>query len=576
MAEINLSPYTAESEAIARKLRLAEALSQQANQPIELPQQPGVKVSHLAGLAKMLDAFTAGRSEREARQESKALAEKYQTETSGDFQSLLKALTAPGTAAVPEGAPTYTPDVNPADITDNSRMQIRPERDENNAIIPTGEMGAGSYGVSPGTPAIPARAAGELTPEGFASMRTPMGQQQYMAQLLAQVAPKEGTVLPEGASYISKSGKVLIQGQGKEDFHIPKNEFDPISGQTLTVAYSNKGNRKVIDTKGAYTPDQWNSIPVAERAKMVFDQYKFGNVSATDLMQAAQKNVQLGQELAKLGFDIGPSAAGGGVNLPKNQPMPTIPANGPQNVPLPGAGMGQPTGQPTSQPTGQPMGQGAPARPGYTPLGQMPTARVAPPVAPTAAAPIAPTAATANKPIIDQVTPKERQSLLVAQPKSQAAATTSLQNIDRLVNVAKELSDHPGLERITGKVGQFSSLDFHPEATAARGLQSTLVKQAAVNALQAMREASTTGGAVGSVTEGEWPILEQQLAALNGAQSAKDYKVALTNLQNQLTATSAKIKSAYEMTYGPLKYTAPEYQRQDQNQAPPGAVRRIR
>lgn len=251
--------------------------------------------------------------------------------------------------------------------------------------------------------------------------------------------------------------------------------------------------------------------------------------------------------------------------------MPNIPANGSQNVPLPGAGMGQPTGQPT----GQPMGQGAPARPEYTPLGQMPAARVAPPVTP-AAAPIAPTAATANKPIIDQVTPKERQSLLVAQPKSQAAATTSLQGIDRLVNVAKELSDHPGLEKITGKIGQFSLFDATKEATAARGLQSTLVKQAAVNALQAMREASTTGGAVGSVTEGEWPILEQQLAALNGAQSAKDYKVALTNLQNQLTATSAKIKSAYEMTYGPLKYIAPEYQRQDQEQAPPGAVRRIR
>ena len=126
---------------------------------------------------------------------------------------------------MPEGASTYTPDVNPADITDNNRMQIRPERDENNAIIPTGQMGAGSYGVSPGTPAIPARAAGELTPEGFASMRTPMGQQQYMAQLLAQVAPKEGTILPEGASYISKSGKVLIQGKGKEDWHQPRSGY---------------------------------------------------------------------------------------------------------------------------------------------------------------------------------------------------------------------------------------------------------------------------------------------------------------------------------------------------------------
>jgi len=464
---------------------------------------------------------------------------------------LLKGLTP--TAAVPEGAPTYMPNVSQIDATENPRMVMQPERNEMGEIIAAGQPGAGNFGVTPGTPAIPAT-TGQLSAEGFKAMKTPAGQQQYMAQLLAQIAPKEGMVLPEGSSYITKSGKVLIQGAGKEDFHVPKNEFDPISGQTLTVAYSNKGNRKVIDTKGAYTPDQWNSIPVAERARMVFDQYKFGNVSATDLMQAAQKNVQLGQELAKLGFDIGPSAAGGGVRLPVNAPMPVIPGvpptTGAPAVPatMPAAG---------AQPV---VARPAPAMPvAARPAAAAPTAAAAP--MSTVAA--APTTAAATGPIINQVTPKERQKLLLEQPQAQVSATTQMQNLDRFMAGAAELEKHPGLESITGKVGQFSTFDVSEESRAARALQNTVIKQSATRALQDMREASKTGGAVGAVSQGEWPILEQQIAALDGAQDAAQYKTALQNLQLQLKTSRDRIQNAYEATYGPLKYTAPEYKKQE-------------
>jgi hypothetical protein len=95
-------------------------------------------------------------------------------------------------------------------------------------------------------------------------------------------------------------------------------------------------------------------------------------------------------------------------------------------------------------------------------------------------------------------------------------------------------------------------------------LQSTLVKQSAVNALQAMRDASKTGGAVGGVTEKEWPILEQQLAALDGAQTPTAYKVALANLVNQLSSSLDRIKKSYGQTYGELKYGATPYQKQGQ------------
>jgi len=530
MADINLSPYTAESAAIAQRMRMAELLGQQAMQPVEVPQQAGVKFSPYAGLAKMLQGYTSGMMQRKALEQQAALAERYQAGNRAEMGSFLEAM---------QGTPERAQRLDPQEVQQMA------------------DQG------TPMPPNMPAQA-----PDRQRAMALALGSQNPTLQgaggamLSSMMTPKAPiNVAPGGTLYDQTTGKPIFTAPEKEDYHQPRNEFDPTSGQTLTVSYSNKGNRKVIDTKGAFTPDQWNSIPVAERARLIFDQYKFGNVSATDMMQAAQKNVQLGQEFAKLGFDIGKNTSAGGVNIPGNAPMPALPLNGmPQpvsNVPV----------------------SGAPAVPVAPPAGGRYTPFNAPQRAATPPTPTTPTNVTPQPEsnlIIDQVTPKERQVLLVAKPQAITGATTSLQNIDRLTNVAKELSDHPGLSRITGKLNQFSTFDTTAEATSARALQSTLVKQAAVNALQSMREASKTGGAVGAVTEGEWPILEQQLAALDGAQKPQDYKIALTNLQAQLASSSKRIRDAYEMTYGPLPYTAPQYTTQGRDAPPAGAVRRIR
>lgn len=520
MADINLSPYSAESEAISRKLRMAELLNQQALMPMEMPQQAGVQASPIAGLAKLLQGYLAGQSKASAEEEAKALAEKYQRQSKSEASTFLEALQGtPAQAAIPA---SIVQNATGADAADNPNLEIM-----------------GGQGLAP---EVPGQAA--VGPDMQKALAVALGAQANPtiqaaggALLSSMMKPAESAFAKINPKDYTKESVRAFMASGGKDMSL----LDPLD----KLNFQNLGTEVVglnpFTGAKVGTPLPVN-VSVDTTARLQQDRElsdrAFNQLSANQRAQLANDAARIGISAQELYFNTGMQAG----RAPTSAPM--------------GAPMGQPTGAPNA-PVGAPMGQT-----GYTPLGQMPAARVAPPVTP-AAAPIAPTAATANKPIIDQVTPKERQSLLVAQPKSQAAATTSLQGIDRLVNVAKELSDHPGLERITGKVGQFSLFDTTKEATAARGLQSTLVKQAAVNALQAMREASTTGGAVGSVTEGEWPILEQQLAALNGAQSAKDYKVALTNLQNQLTATSAKIKSAYEMTYGPLKYIAPEYQRQE-------------
>ena len=100
MPDINLSPYTAESAAIAQRMRMAELLGQQAMQPVEMPQQPGVKFSPYAGLAKMLQGYTSGMMQRKGLEQQQELANRYQTqgqEELGNFQKLYE-----GTPAVPQ------------------------------------------------------------------------------------------------------------------------------------------------------------------------------------------------------------------------------------------------------------------------------------------------------------------------------------------------------------------------------------------------------------------------------------------------------------------------------------------
>ena len=176
-----------------------------------------------------------------------------------------------------------------------------------------------------------------------------------------------------------------------------------------------------------------------------------------------------------------------------------------------------------------------------------------------------------KRPIIEQVTPKRRQELMVEEPTNRASATAVIQTAERLINHAKELHDHKGLNDIVGKLNQYSALDMTDQTLAARRLQDTVIKQSAVNALQAMRDASKTGGAIGQVTEKEWPILEQSLAALGAAQSKADYQKALTNLQTQLQSSAARIRQAYESTYGPLQYKSVPHV--DQGRSSNGAPR---
>ena len=544
------SPYQAELAKIADQQRLAEMLQAQSQAPIERFSYKGIeaRTPATAGLAKLLQGFGGAYFQGQSRDQEKALGEKYRADQSADFTSLAKMLSAPavaGSDAVPEtfaAPPTF-------------------------AVDDEGQPMPG-MSAAPAVPAVTARRAGQIDPEMIGKFKTPETQQMAMAQLLAQIGPEKLTEVGKGASLFSqKQGKVVFTAPTEEEYGTTPSIYKDPTSPTGYVGrlYSKTGQVKEL---GPINPvNQFTTGTVDAALKRDMDMYQFGNLSAKEKVDLGIKLTQAGVDVAKLNFDTGLGPAWQPA-LPLNAPVPNF---GTQTLPPAGASQ-------TSQPAGQPV---APVAVPTAPRIGMAPPRSVQPVAPATAGAVSPSGrpVTEAKPLIDTVTPKERQVLMVAQPQQNVAAQSALQNMERLINVATELKDHPGLNSIVGKGNQYSVFDMTDNATNARALQSTLVKQSAVNALQAMRDASKTGGAVGAVSEKEWPILEQQLAALDGAQTTTAYKAALTNLNNQLTTSSKRVRNAYEQTYGQLKYESTPYEQQTPalgQPIPDGAVRRVR
>ena len=304
MADINLNPYTAESESIAKKRRLAELLQQQSLQPIEMPQQAGVAISPYSGLAKLLNAYVGTKKEQEAATEQKNLAKQYQTDIATDLASIFRDMRAPAQPGVVMGDDT---------------MQG-------------------------------ARQAGYLDPANLQAMKTPIGQQTYMAQLLAK---------PE-APIKASAGDVFFDPRTKQEvFRVPdKSEFgttpqyekDPTSPTGyVSVQYSKTGERKVI---GPANPMNQFTTPTVDAAASLKQRREesdrnFSQLSAYQQRQLANEANRIGISAQQLFFDTGMGAAGAPVGAV---------------APITGAPT---TGRPAAAPTATPTSA-------YTPLGAPP------------------------------------------------------------------------------------------------------------------------------------------------------------------------------------------------------------
>jgi hypothetical protein len=131
--------------------------------------------------------------------------------------------------------------------------------------------------------------------------------------------------------------------------------------------------------------------------------------------------------------------------------------------------------------------------------------------------------------------------------------TASLQgasaSLDQLAKQANLLLNHKGLSRITGIQGALPNVPGMAGADA-DAMRTTLLSQVGFGALQAMRDASKTGGALGQVTEKELTFLQNSLTALEKPQSEEQFRSELQRLIKWTQDSKERLRGAYNMKHG--------------------------
>ena len=133
--------------------------------------------------------------------------------------------------------------------------------------------------------------------------------------------------------------------------------------------------------------------------------------------------------------------------------------------------------------------------------------------------------------------------------EKEASVNNVSANMDRLAQEANRLLTHPGLAKTTGLrswaplVGGLATVPGTDAANFKASLE-TLKSQAGFSVLQAMRDASKTGGALGQVSDFENRMLQANLAALDTAQSEEEFKAALNKIIKYTEDAKGRLKAA--------------------------------
>ena len=106
-----------------------------------------------------------------------------------------------------------------------------------------------------------------------------------------------------------------------------------------------------------------------------------------------------------------------------------------------------------------------------------------------------------------------------------------ISNIDKLIgNEEKKIPEHPGLNASVGVIA--SRIPTLRQNTAdAEALEESLRSKASISSLQTIRG---TAGAIGTLTEREWPRLESMKATLQASQGTPQFRQSLKDYRDEL------------------------------------------
>jgi len=377
MPNVNLSPYTAESEAIANRMRMAQLIGQQSMQPMEMPQQPGAKFSPYQGLAKMMQAYVSVLGQNKAAEQQKELQNRIGSEATdwiANYSSGIK-----GTPNTPEQ--TYKP--GSLDYQDMEMMGKDLQVDSQGQAIQPAQAGIPTRARTPEeqqaylgqgmkNPLTSAMASALLSknienqnfqnilksagmgnaptaPMGGASAAPTGGMQPIGGGITGNINPN--ILAMSGDPHAIELAKYL-SGQNK----IKNFDVEIIDKVPTRVGLTESGNKIIIGpVEQALSPDTAARL---KQEKEISDR-AFNQLSAKDKADLADKAIGRNISAQQLFFDTGIKAGGGTFVNPLAQP--NVAPNAPPMRP-PVAGALAPTSAPVAS---------APVAGAYTPLSQL-------------------------------------------------------------------------------------------------------------------------------------------------------------------------------------------------------------
>lgn len=528
---VSLTSPGSDMDSINRRMKLAEQLQAQSLQPIQ-SSRPDAPISWTQGLAQMLQAYAGKKQMERAEGERKSLVAETENRRGADLSLLVKALG--GRQAQPQG---LSEDAS-GNVTQRDAIPAQSPMQSLQQALPMMR-----------DPQMQQAALGAYLPLAQQDVR----RQQLMAGVQQQPIPQGNPMVPgqPGSSVMAGSGSNVPQQQpqqGAIQFGVPVGgmsmqqwlEIDPTGGKYMqalaktseshgAVHYDQQGRAYVV-TKGGqaqYLP----GITARDKGQVVnrggfqqlvneFTGAPIGGQMQNTLTPEQQYSVPLAQQ--RQWWETGQAA-----------PTPLQQQGGPQGSPIPQAGH---QAAPAPQPRPQPAPQAVP-----------------PQAAPRAG----------------NLTPKERAEIEAARPVQTKAVQGVMLALHDSLSAADNVINAEGIGRITGPVAGRTP-NMTGTATNAQADLDTLKSQIGVRVLTAMREASKTGGAVGNVTEKEWPILQNQLGSLQQSQTTAQFKSRLKEVKATLQRMQDNARQAYEADYGKLDWMPPAKGQADEK--PPNSV----
>jgi hypothetical protein len=159
------------------------------------------------------------------------------------------------------------------------------------------------------------------------------------------------------------------------------------------------------------------------------------------------------------------------------------------------------------------------------------------------------TAITSESAAVEGLDPKTKAKFDQAYPQAVRNLQSSTTELDKdIADVQTLINDEEGLNAITGVYGA-NTPNISAASRRAQALYDKIRAGAGFSALQAMRDASPTGGALGNVSNQEGAKLEQSVVAFAQNQDADDLRKALRQYLIDLKVAQENVRAAFDETY---------------------------